>query len=199
MRPEWYGDKRDLLKWAVLYHIAAEFNSDILLQVAFFRESKYSEVRMNGKERDIPKDILSHFRNLYNIYNMNFKCEIHLFDELFDNRGVYLKALLKKIIGYKGKRKIIFLDPDTGLEPQKTKSCLKHVLEDEVKKIWEAMDPKDVLVVYQHKTNMAGEPWKDSKREQLAKTINTIKEAVKIAQGPKIADDVVFFYVAREK
>ena len=55
----------------------------------------------------------------------------------------------------KGHR-IIFLDPDTGLELER--ASLKHVLESELGEIWEQMAPGDVLVFYQHRTNRTGEP-----------------------------------------
>jgi hypothetical protein len=46
------------------------------------------------------------------------------------------------------KKSLIFLDPDIGLE--ESKPTKKHLLFDEVGKIYAKMDPQSVLMIYQH-------------------------------------------------
>jgi hypothetical protein len=87
---------------------------------------------------------------------------------------------------------IVFLDPDTGLESQN--SSLDHVLNDETSAIWNNMKNGDVFVFYQHRTNRAGQPWIEPKRNQLAEALHLRPDAVKMAQAPDIANDVVFFF-----
>lgn len=89
----------------------------------------------------------------------------------------------------------MFLDPDTGLEPQNP--ALDHVLGTEARAIWNAMKVGDVFAFYQHQTNRAGQPWIEPKRLQLAQALGVAEPAIKIASGPDIAQDVVFFYVQK--
>lgn len=197
MRPEWYADKRDLVKWSVLYYIAVEAKADLILQVAYLRKSEFGKISIDGKEKDIPVSVLSRFRNLSNIAELNFECKIDVFDKEFNNRKVYLNALLNKIDCQKGKRKVVFLDPDTGLEPKKTKPGLEHVLNEEIQSIYNALEMQDVLVLYQHRTNRSGKPWIPDKRDQLTKALGVSKTQVKVADSFKIANDVVLFYVQK--
>jgi hypothetical protein len=87
---------------------------------------------------------------------------------------------------------IIFLDPDTGLEPKNP--GLAHTLKPELRQIWEAMRGNDLLVFYQHKTHET--KWIEPRREQFAKALDLPIEAAKIAQS-KAATDVVFFFARK--
>jgi hypothetical protein len=73
---------------------------------------------------------------------------------------------------------------------------MEHVLEFEVKAIWEKLRVGDVLVFYQHQTNRAGKPWVEAKKKQLAHTLGVKDESLKMAKG-SIAKDVVFFYCGK--
>ena len=44
--------------------------------------------------------------------------------------------------------KIVLLDPDTGIAPKHFNA--RHVTADEVRAVWEALEPHDWLVLYQH-------------------------------------------------
>jgi hypothetical protein len=59
------------------------------------------------------------------------------------------------------------------------------------------MKQRDVFAFYQHQTNRAGQPWVEPKRLQLAQALDVQETAVRIANGPDIAQDVVFFYVQK--
>jgi hypothetical protein len=63
----------------------------------------------------------------------------------------------------------VFLNPDTGLEPEKP--SFEHVLESEFSVIWRALDTGDVLVFYQHQTNRNGQPWIHPKKLQFESAI----------------------------
>jgi hypothetical protein len=39
MKDEWYGDKRDLVKWGVLLHLAATFKATRILQVPYYGQA----------------------------------------------------------------------------------------------------------------------------------------------------------------
>jgi hypothetical protein len=191
MQDKFYSDKRDLVKWAVLHRLAEIYHAYRILQIAFYRPSEYAKILLDGEERDIPHEILGHFRDLRTVETINSKIRVKVFAELFEKRDSYLKSV-KSFLSSWDERCVVFLDPDNGLEPQRP--SLKHVLESEAKAIWEATKSGDVYVFYQHQTNQAGRPWIEPKRRQLEEALGLPKHSIKIAQGPKIAHDVVFFY-----
>lgn len=118
-----------------------------------------------------------------------------VFDALFQKRDTYLQTVLAFLSSFRQERCIVFLDPDTGLEPGNP--TLEHVLDKEAWAIWEAMKAGDVFAFYQHRAREAGDRWFEPKRRQLAKALCIQAEAVKIANGPSIVRDVVIFYTQR--
>jgi hypothetical protein len=196
MKDQWYADKRDLVKWSVLYHLAHDNNINIVLQIAFYRPSEYDSVFLGEQEKPIPQEVLLHFRNWKSVKQIKSNFQIDVFSKVFDNREDYLKDVLSKLQEYSDKKLLVFLDPDIGLEPQNSGSK-EHVDEKEAKRIWEVMKKDHILVLYQHKDNRSGKPWKDRKKKQLEEAIGVQIGSVNIAEAPKIAHDVVFFYIRK--
>lgn len=120
---------------------------------------------------------------------------VTVFDPVFQDRAVHQQPVLAFLPAFAQERCIVFLDPDTGLEPRNP--TLDHVLGSEAQAIWDVMKSGDVFAFYQHQTNRAGQPWIEPKRLQLAQAIGVPEQALKIASGPDIAQDVVFFYVEK--
>src|SRR3989338_9424542 len=201
MRDIWYADKRDLIKWTTLYHLAHIFKGSLILQIAFYRKEKqFGKVIIDGQEKEIPKEVISHFRDIHKIRDIKFQVPVEVFDLILEYRHDYLIAVIERLQGYR-KKLIVFLDPDTGLQPKQTKSKTRpkpeHVSEEEVKKIWDELKPEDVFVLYQHQTNRNGKSWIEPKKIQLANALGLSGNAVKLAYGPDVAKDVVFFYAQR--
>ena len=196
MKDEWYGDKRDLVKWAVLLHLANEYSVQRVVQVAYLRHNKWKSIFIDEKKKDIPPEVLIHFRCTNNIINLASNPEIIFINSIMKTRSSYLKVVLGEVNKYKDKRNVIFLDPDTGLEPGRP--TLKHVLVSELEEIWKTMQGGDLLVFYQHKTNRNKKPWIEEKRKQFAGALGVPISDVKKAQSPESASDVVFFYCQKD-
>ncbi len=192
MRDKFYADNRDLVKWAILFRLAEIFQAKRILQLAFYRQSEFPSVLIDGESYQILAEVLCHFRNLRTVESINSNIRVKVFDTLFMDRDSYLKAVIKFLSSFQNERCVVFLDPDTGLEPQNP--SLDHVLEVEAKDIWKAIKPGDVYVFYQHQTNRAGRPWIEPKRIQLERALESPKNSIKVAHSPQIARDVVFFY-----
>jgi hypothetical protein len=192
MRDRWYGDKRDLIKWGVLLRLAGSFEARRILQLAFYRASEFGQLVIDGQAQDIPEEVIAHFRNLRTIGSIGSEIRVTVFDPAFEDRATHLQAVLALLRAFAQERCIVFLDPDTGLESQNP--SLDHVLNDEASAIWNNMKSGDVFVFYQHQTNRAGQPWIEPKRNQLAEALHLQPDAVKMAQAPDIANDVVFFF-----
>jgi hypothetical protein len=120
---------------------------------------------------------------------------VNVFYDLFEHRGIYLKAVKDFILKFNEERCVVFLDPDTGLEPQNP--SLDHVFESEAKTIWDVTKSGDVYVFYQHQTNRAGRPWIEPKQRQLENALELGNNSIKVAFGLEIARDVVFFYAQK--
>lgn len=197
MRNKWYSDNRDLVKWSALLLIARKHLSERIFQIAYFRPSHYGKFEMDGREYEIPSEIYEHFRDIRNITKLTSQPEIIVFDEEFKDRSTYLNAIKTLIRQNTNKQRcIVFIDPDTGLEPN-GKSNHNHVLETELETIWNVMPFQWILAFYQHKTNRKNEEWVEPKRKQFSKAIGVSVNNVEVAYAFDIANDVVFFFAVK--
>lgn len=192
MRNKWYGDKRDLVKWSVLIQLAKRTDSVRILQIAYFREDYFEGIEIDGKTFDMPPEVEAHFRDIRKIEKLTSKVKISVFDRVFGERDLYLRQALDFIDSFSHEKCIVFLDPDTGLEPANHNH--NHVLDQELTAIWGKLKIADILVFYQHQNNRNGEEWIQPKKLQFETAIGV---PAKIAYGPKIAHDVVFFYAQK--
>lgn len=196
MKNCWYADNRDLVKWSALVHIANMNSASCILQIAYFREHSFPNVELDTQEKVLPEEVQKHFRDIKNIENLSLPIKIKVFDEVLADRKQYLLEAKKFIFRYSMEgRCVVFLDPDTGLEP--TKPNLRHVLRKEANEFWKSIKIDDVLVLYQHQTNKNGKPWEEAKRIEFEKAIGAPKGSVKVGRGPKLANDVVLFYAIK--
>ena len=196
VRDVWYADNCDLVKWGVLFTLASTLKADRVLHLAFYRPGEFGGLVIDGQEHNIPDEVVAHFRNLRTIGSIGSKVRVTVFDPLFQDRVAHLGAVLALLPAFAQERCIVFLDPDTGLEPRTP--SLDHVLCSEARAIWDAMKVGDVFAFYQHQTNRAGQPWIEPKRIQLADALGVSAGAIKTASGPKIAEDVVFYYAQED-
>ena len=195
MRDVWYADNRDLIKWGVLFRLAEKFEAARIIQIVYYRPSTFGQIEIDGQQVTIPEEVIAHFRNVRAVGSIDSHIRVSVFDPVLQNRQTYLQAVVALLPAYAGERCVVFLDPDTGLEPQTP--SLEHVLGAEVSAIWSSMKSGDVFVFYQHQTNRAGLPWIPQKHAQLAQALGVPQASLKIASGEAIARDVVFFFIQR--
>ena len=196
MKDQWYADTRDLVKWGVLLHLAEHFAAQEIIQVAYLRPSEWPELNIAGERAAIPKPVLEHFRDVRRISQLQARPKIRVVDLPFVDRRRYQDHLLELLASRQHARAILFLDPDTGLEPAGS-SGLQHVLESELRELWLSLRRDDLLVFYQHQTNRSGVPWVEAKQKQFSSALGLPLERVGVASGPAIARDVVFFYAEK--
>lgn len=200
MRDKWYGDNRDLVKWGALLALSRRYGMRQILQVLFYQPTEWEKIEIDGESERIPDEVIRHFRDVVSIGNLGGGVAIDVVCELFGDRHDYLHCVLEGIAARVAGTGIVFLDPDTGLEPESGRFDRSHVCAGEIREIWKVLRSNDLLVFYQHEDNKAGKEWKERKRRQFAATLAELgvaAETVKMACAPRIARDVAFYFVQK--
>lgn len=193
MRELWYSDKRDLVKWGAVVQLVQEEGIDRIIQVAFFRVTERPRLRSEGGEFPVAEEVWTHFRDLRNIEALGQKIgvEIAVIDHPFDasSRLEYLELVRSVLRRFGGLKKIVLLDPDTGIEPKKAK--LEHVTVQEIEELWEELSPGDWLALYQHQRR--DQQWREKTRSRFGDGCGTSCVRMFSGSGPAVANDVVLF------
>lgn len=195
MRDKWYADNRDLVKWGVVLSLAERFNARHILQVLYYRPCTWPTLEIDGEPVALPEAVLQHFRNASAVRTLKASVSIDVVTDVVVNRTDYLRTVLSTIRNRPATPGIVFLDPDTGLQP--VKPSLEHVLDQELVEVWAGLVPGDLLVFYQHQTNRNGQPWVEPKKQQFEQVLSLPIGSAKLARAESIARDVVFFYVEK--
>ena len=197
MQDLWYGDKRDRVKWGTLVTLAQDRRVQTIVWVAYYRKFKEKHLFFDNEKKDMPTEVWDHFSNMHNIQRLAkaTSLEIDVFDQNFSSdidRKTYQKNLLLHLDEQGLHRKIVFLDPDTGIVADKP--TRKHVSVDEIRKVWDRLGKNDFLVVYQHAPHK--KDWETNQRGLFeGACTNSLVQTVK---GPEIAKDVAFFVASRK-
>lgn len=197
MKNTWHGDNRDIVKWSALITLSRSNESGAILYVPYLRDSIFERITIDSQAFDVNAEVISYFRNVLTVKCLTARPVIEIITEKFNNRPIYKKLILNFIQMHNGKKNcIVFLDPDTGLEP-KNKPSLCHVLDKELEEVWDKVPSGWIVACYQHKTNKNANPWIDDKRRQFANAIRVDTGMVKVASGD-IAKDVVILYAHKD-
>jgi hypothetical protein len=176
-----------------MLELARRYEIKQILQVLYYRSNTWNPIEIDGDLVRIPVEVIKHFRDSKSIVKLNSLVPIEVLDREISNRDSYLQYVVDELQKKKTTKKIVFLDPDTGIEPNGPASQ-KHVLENELVAIWDSLPKEDVLVFYQHQRRIPD--WINTLQGQFARTIRN--QRVKRATAPLIAPDVVFFYAQKE-
>ena len=137
MQGLWYGDRRDRVKWGALIHLAKTKGIHYIVQVAYFRHGAEPILQTEEGEVPLPFEVWNHFSDLRHIERLGEATglEIIVLDQTFDpaKRPDYIGKIIHKVNAIKS-RKIVFLDPDTGIAPSKWKA--EHITTNDLQKIW---------------------------------------------------------------
>jgi hypothetical protein len=120
VKDKWYGDNRDLVKWGVLLCLASQFKAGKIVQVAYYRPET---IEIDGVRHLMPDAVIRHFsRHVADIARLgSASIQIEVFDLPLLSRDAYMKGVHAALVNLISSASpcIIFLDPDTGLEPTK--------------------------------------------------------------------------------
>ena len=87
--------------------------------------------------------------------------------------------------------RLVFLDPDTGLEPGTANET--HATKVEIQDVWSALRPKEWLVLYQHARRE--KDWESGVGAELSQLCDGAEVAT--ARSEKIGTDVAFLCVEK--
>ena len=197
MKNKWYGDDRDLAKWGSLIQLSHAHGLETIIQAAFITDG-HTQPELETDDGPVPisNKVWSHFRDIRNIRHLakRTNTKIVVITEPFEHssRDKYIRHVLAVMTRYQGNKKIVFLDPDTGIAP--TRATVAHVKPDEIRTLWNNMKPKDWLVFYQHAPRERN--WVETRRAKFAEACGVT--SVKTFRSPNIANDVVFYSVEKQ-
>ena len=125
MREIWYADNRDLVKWGVLVHLARANSLKTIVQVPYWRPEK-DRVHFTFRNRrvSIPDQVWHFLRDLKQIERLGDQCGLKvqvLLDQFRHADRKRYSAHVVRQLKRCARPLLLFLDPDTGLEPNQRK------------------------------------------------------------------------------
>lgn len=182
------------MKWGALAHLTNRFGLRSILQVAYLRDGEKPFLTTDVGTMEVPGPVWQHFANLKAIAPLasTLQVEIKVYDDVFDhrNRASYLAGVLRYAESCQRPR-LVFLDPDTGVEPGALKA--EHASLAEVRALWAALRHGEVLAVYQHAAREAN--WMARSAQRIADACGGAN--VRSVVG-NVAADVAIFWGLKE-
>ncbi len=206
MKNQYFGDTRDLFKYDLIHHVVKELRH--IGSFLFIPMLTRDDGRNDGGKKDYRKAkagtqnilLVSHLenclkdgkRNISEIksyfINNGIDIKIHKEEHFLEhkNRSSYFESMDKKLL----LNSLIFLDPDNGLETKNPNE--KHVLYSEIKDIYDKMNEKSVIMIYQHFPRVD----RQKHIKNLSKKLDD-----KVGAAPLFVSDnqIVFFFLTNGK
>lgn len=178
------------MKWGALAHLADRFRLASILQVAYYRDGFERLLKTDTGEHAIAGPVWRHFADLAAIERLSeaLGVEVRVHVEPFDprKRDEYITGVL--CAAEKRRRpRLLFLDPDTGIEPGALKP--EHASSSEIARLWKALGPDEVLAVYQHAPHEAA--WVERVMQRMAAACDGAE--VRSIQGTVAADVAILW------
>lgn len=207
MREQWYADKRDMVKWAALIYVAQSRKLERILQIAFLQPSdKPYQVQTTKGPVPFPLEVWHHFRNLRDIQALGQRAgvTIEVFDEPFrpeggstqsrrEFRAQYFKKIAERLGALGNTKLLVFLDPDTGIEPTHCGST--HVSCQEIARVFRSMKRRDWLAFYQHARMV--KYWDKETLKKFSASLGKGSRNLMSLSCPRMASDVRVFAVEK--
>ena len=196
MRDQWYGDNRDLAKWSAIVHLARRDAVSTILHVAMYRPDQVAAqlTTAHGKV-DPPVEVIRHFRDLEDIQRLAAATglAIEVLKEPFTHRAAYFGRVCRRIRTSRAEPLVVLLDPDIGLAPEIPGP--EHVTSADVAAVFDALQPGDILVCYQHARRP--KDWRGRARRAFANAPGVPSFEVEVLQC-ELARDALLLAVRKD-
>jgi hypothetical protein len=199
MQGIWYGDRRDRVKWGALYYLACRERIPTIAQVAFYRETATAILEISrGNFEPIPDAVRNHFSNLEHIKRLQGHGvkRIEVFGRPWSRQSGadYMRQAVEWLAGLPGPRKLVFLDPDTGVAPP-SGAGPQHVRKEEIEQYWNTLGAQDWLALYQHAAH--SHDWVAQRRRAFLEACNKANRHEVYRGTGATARDVAIFAATR--
>jgi CelD/BcsL family acetyltransferase involved in cellulose biosynthesis len=139
---------------------------------------------------DICEEVWSHFRDLSSIKSLGESTglDIEVINQRWDSkpRQEYVQSVIESLQA-KSEKKVVLLDPDTGIEPKVAKR--EHVKETEVRRFWKSLGQCDWLVLYQHRNRKPD--WQELAKSKFQRACDGVD--IETFKADELTKDVIFF------
>jgi hypothetical protein len=192
MRNEFFGDDRDLYKWSHVLDLAEPDRQ--IIYVPMFRPDD----RLSKRGADpIRADVRRFFREdrMKNISNIVPDRIVVPCWEPYEDRShaAYFDRVRVALAGGGPKTpRLVFVDPDTGMQPRDPSS--KHIRDCSIEAIWGWIRDGDILVIYQHAYRDRRVDWVSAKAEQFSRVLRIPPASI----SRRIALDVCFYSAKKQ-
>ena len=194
MQGLWYGDRRDRVKWGALVYLAKSRAVPRIVQVAYHRDGTDRMLETQDGRVPLPAGVWEHFSDLRHIKRLAQATGISIvvLADAFEptQRRAYIAAVLDKLSTVP-RPKIVFLDPDTGIEPRKADAV--HVAKADLAEVWAALSADDILAVYQHADHT--NTWQQDRTRKMAEACGGVQ--VHAITGVDMAADIAILWCAK--
>lgn len=175
-------------------HIAQQHRLHTIVQVGFFRPGKRAPLVTGSGDVPIDSEVWDFFRDIHRVRSLGRRLgrRVVVIGDKFDprSRERYRQTVAGEVHRLRA-GKVVLLDPDTGIEPGD--AAPEHVTVSDVQAVWEALRPRDWLVLYQHASRNAH--WQALAKRKFATACS--RATVEVFTAPEIASDVAFFGARR--
>ena len=212
MNRMFFGDARDLFKFDLVRHIMKAFPdlaSFTFVPMLTEKESATGKKKTRAKDLGLAQktgragtqnfelmeamgrlqeidDDLAYFHGIQSYFKKENIIVDVLHKDTFshEHRTNYFKKVFENFPA----NSLIFLDPDTGLEVKNPTQ--RHLLFEEVEKIYDRMDHQSVLMIYQHLPRVTRQGYIEKRCRELAAITHSRPETI-------TANEIVFFILTK--
>jgi hypothetical protein len=193
VKARYYSDKRDLVKWSVLLHLAKRTGARRIVQVAcLVPDEKELEALALDFGREVADEVWRHFRDWQQVTELGRDAGIDVrvvsgeYPVQAVARDAYFARVAAEWLAPGHDAVVLFLDPDTGLGTRR-----EHVSKGHLLTLKASMTPRDVLVVYQHAPRFGPADWQVEAQQRFGAALGVPRDEVDARQSP-VAKDVAF-------
>ncbi len=212
MNRMFFGDTRDLFKFDLVRHIMKAFPD---LMSFTFIPMLTEDVSVTGKKKTATKDLgLAQKKGRAGTQNRELMVDMGRLQEIeddleyfhgiqsyFKKENIIVDVLHKDTFSHEHRtnyfnkvfenfpvNSLIFLDPDTGLEVKNPTQ--RHLLFDEVRKIYDRLDHQSVMMIYQHLPRITRDGYIRKRCTELASVTQSRPETI-------TDNEIVFFIMTK--
>ena len=200
MRSQWYGDKRDHLKWTALLFLADRENVRHIFHIAMRTDPQPQPFHIHSDagplvNQEIFADQVAayfhHHNDLNAIQHLGAQLNIHidLYDAPFAHhtRQAYFDDVVQQMHGPRPAT-LWFFDPDTGIAPG-NRPNQTHVRPQELQMAWNAIPEGHFLACYQHARHEMN--WHAIARNNFRQALGINNNQVEIFASNDVRDVIV--------